>query len=62
MEDSKWFFKSKTVWFAAITALAGFYAPARDFVAENLENISIMWAFIAVVLRKVSNEKIKLLP
>jgi len=61
-EQSKWVLKSKTVWFSLVTALAAFYTPAQEFLAQNVEAVGILWGALAFVLRVVSKDKVILKP
>jgi len=56
--QEKWILKSKTVWFGLFTALASFYVPAQEFVAQNMEAMGILWGAVAFVLRVVSKDKL----
>ena len=53
-------FKSKTAAVAFLTAIAGFWAPSREWVAANpTETMSIL-AMVAIILRMVTKDKVTL--
>lgn len=60
MEEAKKPWLSKTVWFNLLLAAAAFYPPAGDWMAANIGMVASVWAGLAVVLRLVTKDKIKL--
>lgn len=57
---------SKTIWFGLITALAPFIMYFFNFdlgaiMANNAEAIGMIWGALAIILRLVTKDKIKLM-
>lgn len=60
-------FTSKTVWLSAIggivSAVAAFFPQANvvsNFIAANLPVIGMVWSILALIVRAITKDKIKL--
>ena len=53
---------SKTFWFGLISALAPLVPSVGAFVGNNPELVASIWGGLAIVLRLVTKDKVKLLP
>lgn len=58
MDDQKKPWESKTLWVAALTALAPLYPPVGIFVAANPEMVSAGIGVLFGLLRFVSSKKV----
>jgi len=58
---SKSILASKTFWFGILTAVAPLFPGVGTFIAEHTATIGMLWGALAIVLRLVTKEKIKLI-
>jgi len=54
-------FRSKTFWFGLATALAPMIPSVGEFIKNNSSEISMIWGALAIVLRTVTKDKVKLI-
>lgn len=57
-QESKVAWRSKTIWIAAITAIAGFFPPFQQWMIENPEMVTMTIGLVFGLLRAISKGKI----
>jgi len=60
MTPMKPIFKSKTAAVAVVTAIAGFWGPSREWIAQNPTGAMSILAVISVILRIVTRDQVTL--
>lgn len=54
------FYKSKTFWFGALTFVGSFVPSVQAYMAENAQQVAMVWSSVALLLRLVTKDKITL--
>jgi len=54
-------FQSKTFWLQILGVVAVMFPMSAEFISANLGASGVAWAFINVVLRLVTKEKVQIL-
>ena len=60
MENSKQWYLSKTLWLQVLGIIAIIVPASKEFIAQNLGESAAAWAFINVVLRLISKDKLQI--
>lgn len=53
-------FKSRTFWFNLVMALLAMFPKVRDLVSPEI--FASLWGFVAIGLRLITKDSVKLLP
>jgi len=61
MEESKKPWLSKTVWLGIVTGVAPFIPGVSEWVSTHVAEIGLVWGALAIALRLVTKEKVKLI-
>ncbi len=58
--NQKPFYQSKTLWMNLLMAIVAFIPPAKEFITNNPEVVSIGFVVINMVLRLITKDELQL--